>query len=187
LAGSWRTPPRCLPNCTPPPASHQSAAPPNSQPKTRPTGTVKLKEQLADADAEAARAARVRARGFGLRVPAAPRVSSRVSPPHRPRENGLAHPADPSRPNIAFALGLLSRWRPFPFLACAAPLPLLEEELAHERQRAQQQCQRHEQRRVAQQTHGRRRRQHPPSGAVTAATSVGAAGRAVRRGRAGGR
>jgi hypothetical protein len=34
--------------------------------------------------------------------------SSRASPPHRPREEGLAHPADTSRPNLAAALGLLS-------------------------------------------------------------------------------
>jgi hypothetical protein len=37
--------------------------------------------------------------------------SSRASPPHRPREDGLAHPADSSRTNLAAALGLLSRWR----------------------------------------------------------------------------
>jgi hypothetical protein len=34
--------------------------------------------------------------------------SSRASPPHRPREDGLARPADASRSNLA-ALGLLSR------------------------------------------------------------------------------
>jgi hypothetical protein len=32
-------------------------------------------------------------------------------PPHRPREDGLTHPADASRSNLAFALALLSRWR----------------------------------------------------------------------------
>jgi hypothetical protein len=37
--------------------------------------------------------------------------SSRASPPHRPREGGLAHPADTSRTNLAEALGLLSRRR----------------------------------------------------------------------------
>jgi hypothetical protein len=38
--------------------------------------------------------------GFGRR---------RASSPHRPREDGLAHPADTSRPNLAAVLGLLSR------------------------------------------------------------------------------
>jgi hypothetical protein len=33
-----------------------------------------------------------------------------VSPPHRPREDELAHPADASRTNLAAALGVLSRW-----------------------------------------------------------------------------
>jgi hypothetical protein len=44
--------------------------------------------------------------------------SSRAWPPHRPREDGLAHPADTSRSNLAAALGLLSRWlsKPFPSL-----------------------------------------------------------------------
>ena len=42
------------------------------------------------------------------RFPVAPE-SSRVSPPHRPREDGLTRPADTSRSNIASALGLLSR------------------------------------------------------------------------------
>ena len=37
--------------------------------------------------------------------------SSRAAPPHRPREDRLAHPADTSRPNLAHALGLFSRWR----------------------------------------------------------------------------
>jgi hypothetical protein len=41
-------------------------------------------------------------RGAGFTV-------SRASPPHRPREEGLAHPADTSRTNLAAALGLLSR------------------------------------------------------------------------------
>jgi hypothetical protein len=31
--------------------------------------------------------------------------------PHRPREDGLTHPADTSRSNLAAALALLSRWR----------------------------------------------------------------------------
>ena len=35
--------------------------------------------------------------------------SSRASPPHRPREAVLAHPADTSRTNLASAFGLLSR------------------------------------------------------------------------------
>jgi hypothetical protein len=34
-----------------------------------------------------------------------------VATPLRPREDGLAHPADTSRSNLAAALGLLSRWR----------------------------------------------------------------------------
>jgi hypothetical protein len=41
-----------------------------------------------------------------------PVESSSASPPHRPREEGLTHPADPSRSNLAAALALLSRWRP---------------------------------------------------------------------------
>jgi hypothetical protein len=36
--------------------------------------------------------------------------SSRASPPHRPREEGH-NSADTSRTNLAYALGLLSRWR----------------------------------------------------------------------------
>jgi hypothetical protein len=47
----------------------------------------------------------------GFRFPAAPVEDSRASPPHRPREDRLTHPADTSRSNIAEALGLLSRWR----------------------------------------------------------------------------
>jgi hypothetical protein len=43
--------------------------------------------------------------------PAAPVESSRASPPHRLREDGLIHPADTSRTNLAAALRLLSRWR----------------------------------------------------------------------------
>jgi hypothetical protein len=35
--------------------------------------------------------------------------SSRASPPHRLREDGLAHPTDTSRPNLASVLGVLSR------------------------------------------------------------------------------
>jgi hypothetical protein len=31
--------------------------------------------------------------------------------PHRPREDGLAHPADASRSSLADALALLSKWR----------------------------------------------------------------------------
>jgi hypothetical protein len=46
--------------------------------------------------------------------PAAPVEGGRASPPHRPREGGLAHPADTSRSNLADALGLLSRWDGFP-------------------------------------------------------------------------
>jgi hypothetical protein len=42
---------------------------------------------------------------------AAPVESCRASPPHRPREDALAHPADTSRSNRAAALGLLSRRR----------------------------------------------------------------------------
>jgi hypothetical protein len=38
-------------------------------------------------------------------------VSSRASPPHRPREDGLIHPADTSRTNLASVLGLLPSWR----------------------------------------------------------------------------
>jgi hypothetical protein len=34
-----------------------------------------------------------------------------VSPPHRPREDGLAHPAHTSISNLAAALGLPPRWR----------------------------------------------------------------------------
>jgi hypothetical protein len=37
--------------------------------------------------------------------------SSRASPPHRPREDGLDHPADTSITHLAAALALLSRWR----------------------------------------------------------------------------
>jgi hypothetical protein len=54
-------------------------------------------------------------------LPERPRVSvasssgpvegSRASPTHRPREDGLTHPADTSRSNLADALGLLSSWR----------------------------------------------------------------------------
>jgi hypothetical protein len=48
--------------------------------------------------------------GFRFRLPA--RVeSSRASPPRRPREDGLAYQADTSRPDLAYVLGLLSRWR----------------------------------------------------------------------------
>jgi hypothetical protein len=43
--------------------------------------------------------------GFGFQQP---RESSSASPPHRPREDGLARPADTSRPNLAAALALLS-------------------------------------------------------------------------------
>jgi hypothetical protein len=95
----------------PPPTSQQPLR--NSQPKTHPTGTVKLKEQLADADAEAARAARVKARGFGLRVPAAPGVSSRVSPPT------LQTLHDPIllSPWVCFRGGGLSRFSPAPHLS----------------------------------------------------------------------
>ena len=50
-----------------------------------------------------ARVERVR---VGFRFPAMEK--SRVSPPHRPREDGLAHPVDTSRSNLAAALGLLS-------------------------------------------------------------------------------
>jgi hypothetical protein len=48
---------------------------------------------------------------LGFRFPKAPVESSRAWTPHRPREYGLAHPADTSRPNLATALALLSRWR----------------------------------------------------------------------------
>jgi hypothetical protein len=41
----------------------------------------------------------------------APVESIGASPPHSPSEVWLAHPADTSRPNLADALGLLSRWR----------------------------------------------------------------------------
>jgi hypothetical protein len=47
----------------------------------------------------------------GFRLPAAPVESSRASPPHSPREDGLDHPADTSISNLAAALALLSRWR----------------------------------------------------------------------------
>jgi hypothetical protein len=46
-----------------------------------------------------------------LRVSVPSVESSGMFPPHRPRENGHAHPADTSRSNLASALGLLSRWR----------------------------------------------------------------------------
>jgi hypothetical protein len=46
---------------------------------------------------------------LAFRFPAAPVESSRASPPHRPRDDGLAHPADSSRSNLASTLGLLSR------------------------------------------------------------------------------
>jgi hypothetical protein len=39
------------------------------------------------------------------------RFPAAASPPHMPREDGLAHPAEPSRSNLAAALCLLSRWR----------------------------------------------------------------------------
>ena len=48
---------------------------------------------------------------LGFRVSSAVSQSSRASPPYRPREDGLAHPADPSRTNLAAALDLLSTWR----------------------------------------------------------------------------
>jgi hypothetical protein len=53
-------------------------------------------------------------------------LGSRASPPHVPREEGLAHPADPSRSNLAAALGLLSRWRlSQPFARCThSPTPV---------------------------------------------------------------
>jgi hypothetical protein len=38
---------------------------------------------------------------LGFRVPAAPVERSIAFPPHRPREGGLAHPADTSRSNLA--------------------------------------------------------------------------------------
>jgi hypothetical protein len=43
---------------------------------------------------------------LGFQFPAEPLESSRAWPPHRPREDGLAHPAAASRPNLASALGL---------------------------------------------------------------------------------
>jgi hypothetical protein len=43
-------------------------------------------------------------KGFGG---SAPVKSSRASPAHKPREGGLAHPADASRTNLADVLGLL--------------------------------------------------------------------------------
>jgi hypothetical protein len=48
-------------------------------------------------------------------------VSSRASPPHSPREDELAHPTDISKPNLASALGLLSRWRGHHPLALLRP------------------------------------------------------------------
>jgi hypothetical protein len=45
---------------------------------------------------------------LGVQFPTAPVESSRASPPHRPRENRLAHSADTSRSNLADALSLLS-------------------------------------------------------------------------------
>jgi hypothetical protein len=45
---------------------------------------------------------------------------SRVSPPYRPKEDGLAYPADTSRTNLANALSLLSTWRlskPTPYVS----------------------------------------------------------------------
>ena len=42
------------------------------------------------------------------RVSVSSEEGSRASPPHRPRANELAHPADTSRSNLAEALGLLS-------------------------------------------------------------------------------
>jgi hypothetical protein len=45
----------------------------------------------------------------GLRIPAV--EGNRALPPHRPREDGFARPADTSRSNRASPLGLLSRWR----------------------------------------------------------------------------
>jgi hypothetical protein len=46
-----------------------------------------------------------------------------ASPPHRPREYGLNHPADTSRSNLAAALGLLSRRRLSKhWLRCPAPV-----------------------------------------------------------------
>jgi hypothetical protein len=46
-----------------------------------------------------------------VRVCAVREASSRVSPPQRPREDRLTQPTDTSRSNLAFTLGLLSRWR----------------------------------------------------------------------------
>ena len=44
--------------------------------------------------------------GVAFRVPSSA-VGSRVSPPLRPREDGLAHPAQTQRSNLAAALGVL--------------------------------------------------------------------------------
>ena len=42
--------------------------------------------------------------------------SSRASPTHRPREDGLTHPADASKTNLADALALPTRLTSFPNL-----------------------------------------------------------------------
>jgi hypothetical protein len=59
------------------------------------------------------------------RLPAAPVESSRASPPHRPREDGLAHPADTSRCNscccLRPAFEVAAFQTPFSVLGCGAP------------------------------------------------------------------
>jgi hypothetical protein len=48
---------------------------------------------------------------------------SRASPPHRLREEGLAHPADASRSNLAAALALLSEVAAFHSFPYPSPNP----------------------------------------------------------------
>jgi hypothetical protein len=50
------------------------------------------------------------------------REGSRAFTPHTPREDGLAHPADPSRPNLADVLPLLPRRLSKPFALTRAHL-----------------------------------------------------------------
>jgi hypothetical protein len=49
-------------------------------------------------------------RRAGFRFSAVPVECSRACPPYRPRDDGIDHPADTARSNLAETLALLSRW-----------------------------------------------------------------------------
>jgi hypothetical protein len=60
--------------------------------------------------------------------------SSRVSPPHRLREEGLTHPTDTSRSNLAAALAYVDWVKPEPVATPANPvLPYTQRTLRHTR------------------------------------------------------